>query len=239
MTLWQDFPDDRLLVDLSIWSANLTVLGDEIRRMDPWVDLFHFDVSDAHFVPGLLFFPDLVAALRPLTRRPFHVHLMVERPDQLVQPFLEAGADRISVHVENGRVGVAAIEQIRQSGKSAGIAVALETSLEETLPYLDRIDSILLMGTRLGMKGQGLAPEAAGRIRSMRSLLDAQGYTGRIKIFADGGIRQTTVPTIRSAGADGIVPGSLIFGSVDPEGTFRWIHSLPGKPVRGAHPMAQ
>jgi len=80
MDFWNSFPKDRLLIDASIWSANITCLGDEMRRVDDWVDLYHFDVSDNHFVPGLLLYPDLVAGVRPLTNKPFHIHFMVENP---------------------------------------------------------------------------------------------------------------------------------------------------------------
>jgi ribulose-phosphate 3-epimerase len=233
MLIWDDLPTDRLLVDLSLWSADLSALGADIHRMNAWVDLFHLDVSDAHFVPGLLFFPDLVAALRPLTRRPFHVHLMADQPDALVEPFLSAGADVITVHVENGDAGRRAIAQVRQAGKTAGIALSLDLPVESVIPYLDRVGLVLMMGTRLGIKGQGLAPKALERVRCMRRLIASRGLTGRVKIFADGGIRQQTAPGLRLAGADGIVPGSLVFGSPNLEETIAWIRSLPLESMDG------
>jgi ribulose-phosphate 3-epimerase len=226
MGFWENLPGDRLLIDASLWSADLADLRREVQRFDPWVDSYHFDVSDAHFVPGLLFFPDLLAALRPYTTRPFHVHLMVDQPECLVRPFLAAGSDLITVHVENGPAGLLAIDQIRQAGKCVGISVQLETRLEEVIPYLEIVDLVLLMGTPLGIKGQGLAPEATGRIQTLRQLIGARGYTRKVKIFADGGIRQSTVPGLREAGVNGIVPGSLIFGSPDPGETIDWLHSL-------------
>jgi ribulose-phosphate 3-epimerase len=226
MDIWRDLPTNRLLIDLSLWSANLTALGNEIQRFNPLVDFYHFDVSDAHFVPGLLFFPDLVAALRPLTPRLFHVHLMVAQPEMMVQPFLTAGADIITVHVENGLAGLSAVDQIRQAGKSAGVAVRLETDLQEILPFLDTVDLIVLMGTPLGIKGQGLANEAPARIQAIRRLVDTSVYTHRVKIFADGGIRHSTVPALRAAGADGVVPGSLVCGSANPGEIIHWLHSL-------------
>ena len=102
----------RLYADVSVWSADLSCLGAEIQRVDAFVDGFHFDVCDAHFVPGLLFFPDLIAALRPLTGRPFHVHLMVENPLDLIDGFIQAGADRITVHCDIGSRAIAAIQKI-------------------------------------------------------------------------------------------------------------------------------
>ncbi len=100
---WSRFPRNRLLLEASLWSADFTQLGAEIKRVDSYVDSYHIDVADAHFVRGLLFFPDLVAALRPLTKRPFNVHLMTDNPLSLIDDFAEAGADLMTVHVENGQ----------------------------------------------------------------------------------------------------------------------------------------
>ena len=96
------------------------------------------------------------------------------------------------------------------------------------MPYLAEIDLVLLLGTALGLKGQTLSEEACPRIRAMRRLLAAAGAEGRVRIEADGGIRDYTVPALRAAGADLVVPGSLAFGSQDPAATFKWLRSLPG-----------
>lgn len=228
MSLWSALPGDRLLADVSLWSADLANLAAEVRRIEAaGVDLFHLDVSDAHFVPGLLFFPDLVASLRPLTRVPFHVHLMVDDPLPLIDLFADAGADLITVHMGNGeRVGPA-LRRVRERGLSAGLALALEEPPESVEPYLDELELLLLMGTALGVKGQELSPSACGRIRSVRQLLSARDGGSRVRIGADGGIRAHTVPQLRSAGADLIVPGSLVFGSDDVGATFSWLRSLP------------
>jgi len=206
-------------------------LGADVRRVEPYADLFHLDVGDAHFVPELLFFPDLIAALRPLTATPFHVHLMAERPAALVDAFINAGADMITVHAENGAQGWAAIEQIRAAGKATGLAIGLDTLVEAVVPYLDHLDLVLVMGTRLGMEGQDLHPTACPRIERLRRLLQKHNKTGTIKIGADGGIRQHTVPRLRAAGADLIVPGSLVFGSDHLDATFEWLRKLPA-PLR-------
>lgn len=227
MNFWSPFEDGRLLVEASLWSADLTRLGEEVRRIDPFVDLYHLDVSDAHFVPGLLFFPDLIAALRPLTRRKFHVHLMVEEPLNLLEDLSSAGADLITVHVENGRAADRAIERIHALGLSAGVALCLETSPDTVLPYLEEIDMILMMGTALGVKGVSLSPLAAGRIRDLKALLSERGVTSQVRIGADGGIRNNTVPILRAAGADVVVMGSLLFKSDNPEKTATWAHNLP------------
>src|SRR5919205_1773718 len=149
MRLGQQIVVDRLTAEFSLWSADLTRLGDEIRRTEPFADLYHIDVADAHFVPGLLFFPDLVSALRPLTTRPFHIHLMVSNPAHLVDAFVAAGADLITIHAELGELVPATLRQIRDAHVSPGLALRLETPVEQIQPYIEHIDTLVLLGTPL------------------------------------------------------------------------------------------
>ena len=225
--MYASLPTNRLLLDFSLWSADLTRLADEIQRTEPYADLYHLDVADAHFVPGLLFFPDLIAALRPLTSRPFHVHLMAEQPARLIDDFVAAGADILTVHLELGPSVADYLRQIRDAGCRAGLAVALDTPIASVRHYLDTLDVMVMMGTALGIKGVGLSPDAAPRLRAMRALLRAAG-AAHIRVFADGGIRPQTVPLLRTAGADGIVPGSLVFKAENLAQTVAWLHSLEG-----------
>jgi ribulose-phosphate 3-epimerase len=220
-----DVPHSRLLADVSLWSADLANLAAEVRRLDPFADSFHLDVCDAHFAPGLLFFPDLVHALRPLTGRPFHVHLMAERPTSLIADFAAAGADLITVHAEAGESEVeSAIDAIHRAGRSAGLALRLETPLAAAQPHFDRVDALLLLGTAPGVKGQDLAPEAPARIAGAAALLGER--RAQVRLIADGGIRSGTVPLLRRAGADAVVPGSLVFGSRNLAETFAWLHAF-------------
>ncbi|MDR3703375.1 MAG: ribulose-phosphate 3-epimerase [Candidatus Sulfopaludibacter sp.] len=222
---WQDLPRTRLLADVSLWSADLANLAAGIERVEPFADSFHLDVSDAHFAPSLLFFPELVRALRPVTQRPFHIHLMVERPTTLIEEFVSSGADVITIHAEVGTSEVAAaIQAIRRAGRSAGLALRLDTPVAVSEPYLDRIDALLLLGTRIGIKGQDLAPEACDRLESAASLLGER--RARVRLVADGGIRSHTVPLLRRAGADVVVPGSLVFQSRNVAETFSWLRAL-------------
>jgi len=226
MTNPLNLPTTHLLMDLSLWSADLTNLAGDIRRTEPFADLYHLDVADSHFVPSLLFFPDLVAALRPLTAKPFHVHLMVTNPTTLIPDFVQAGANIITVHLENEE-HQQAIDMIRAAGLQVGLAVQIETPIEQTVPYFDRVNFIVLMGTKLGIKGVGLDENACARIRALRRLLREHGYGERIMIAADGGIRDNTVPDLRAAGSDIITPGSLAFKSPNLFETTNWIHALP------------
>jgi ribulose-phosphate 3-epimerase len=209
-----------MLVDLSLWSADLTAPGAAVRRFDPHVNSFHFDVADGHFVPSLLFFPDLVRQLRPLAAKPFHVHLMTEKPEVWVEPFVEAGADIITVHAE--AAPERALELIARSGKRAGLAMRLETPLEAAAAILDRfdVDSALLLGTPAGVKGCGLGPDALHRLRAFKA--DYPFLT----VFADGAIRRESVSLLAQAGAGAIVPGSLVFGATDPEALIRELQEL-------------
>lgn len=226
MEFWNRFPQGRLLAECSLWSADFTRFAEEIARVDQFVDLYHIDVSDAHFVPGLLFFPDLVAALRPLTTRPFHVHLMVDNPFGLIDEFASAGADMISVHCETGPLVPAALQRIRDRKLAAGLVLGLDVPLDYLLPNLDSIEVVVLMGTPMGVKGKEPSGLAVPRIKKLRSLLSEQGVADRVKIEADGGIRANTVPGLRAAGADLVVMGSLAFKSGDLNKTFNWIRSM-------------
>jgi ribulose-phosphate 3-epimerase len=229
MSIWQEFPGNRLLAELSLWSADLAHLGDEIQRTEPYADLFHLDASDGHFAPLLLFFPDLVARLRPLTKTLFHVHLMAEGAAlfQQIADFSHAGADLITIHAENGAAVPEALDAIEREHVKAGLALGLETPVEAVVPYLDHIVLVTMMGTVIGLKGQDLAAQACPRLRAMQRLLHATGYTDTIKVAADGGIRQQTVPALRAAGADTVVMGSLAYKSENLDQTFQWLWSLP------------
>jgi len=223
---WTLTPGGRLLTDVSLWSADLGNLQSAVERLSPYADSFHFDVADAHFVADLLFFPDLVAALRPRTSRPFHVHLMVKQPSKIVDRFAAAGADLITLHCEVGELEAGrAIAGIRSRSCAVGMALRLETPVAALAPYISSLDAVVLMGTELGVKGKSLAANACERIAELGALLESVSRRSRVLIIADGGIRKETVPMLRAAGADAIVPGSLVFQADALEEVFRWIHS--------------
>ena len=213
-------PKTPLLLDVSLWSADLVNLASEIQLISDYADSFHIDVADAHFAPNLLFFPDLISAIRKCTPKPLHVHLMVIEPTSMISSFIEAGADRITVHVESNHVPEA-LREIRSAGRHPGLAIKLETAVETLQPYTGQIDHVISMGTHLGIKGVSLAPEACDRMRAIRRL-----FPSAVNLYADGGIRTESVPRLREAGADAIVPGSLIFQAVDKPATHRWLKSL-------------
>lgn len=219
-------PRTRLLAEYSMWSADLIRLADDLVRITPHADILHVDVADGHFAPAFLFFPDLVARLRDQTSLPIHVHLMVADAVVLSQidQFSEAGADLISIHVENAVVADAALDRIAALGIKAGMVLRVETPVTQAAPWLERLDMLTLLGTAIGVKGQGLDPAATSRLQHAAKLITATGR--RIVLAADGGIRDTTVPLLRAAGAETVVMGSLAFGAPDLSERMRWVHSL-------------
>ena len=224
---FEKLPNDRLLVEMSLWSADLGCLEADTRRVEDGTDIFHIDVADGHFSPAFLFFPDLNARLRKVTAKPFHVHLMVKDAivlDQIEQ-FAEAGADLISIHAENANAGEG-LALIKRLGLKAGIVLQLHTPVAAAKFYLDHIDMLTLLGTRIGVKGQGLDGEAAGRLTEARKLVADNVKGRRIIVGADGGIREHTVPDLRKAGAETIVMGSLAFGAPDFAARIGWVHGL-------------
>ena len=224
---WLDaLPRDRLLAEMSLWSADLCRMADDIARIDAHTDIYHLDVADGHFSPAMLLFPDMVAGIRKVTPKPIHVHLMVDDAiliDQIGQ-FADAGADLISVHLENAGLDHA-LAVIADRGVLSGIVSQLQSPVAGFAPYLDRIAMLTLLGTRIGVKGQDLDPAASDRLREARALIAARTNGGRIVLAADGGIREHTVPVLRAAGAETIVMGSLAFGAKDLPARMAWVHA--------------
>ncbi len=224
-----DLPRERMLGEYSLWSADLANLERDIRRTEPHTDLYHIDVADGRFAPSFLFFPDQVARIRALTAKPLHLHLMVEGDIVLsqIRQFAEAGADLVTIHAENGAVVDEALSLIGDLGCEAGLVLRVETPVEALAPWLSRVSFVTLLGTAIGVKGQGLSPTACPRLRAVRELLREAGREAAVRLAADGGIRDTTVPLLRAAGAETVVMGSLAFGDPDLARRIAWLHALP------------
>ncbi|HTV54843.1 MAG TPA: ribulose-phosphate 3-epimerase [Terriglobia bacterium] len=227
--IWIDhLPTGRLIVEASLWSADLLNLAGDLARVRPHVDLLHIDVADGHFAPALLFFPDLVAAIRKISGVPIHVHLMTTDDIllQQIDQFAEAGSDLISIHVENEVVRDRALDRLDARRISAGMVVKVNTPVARVAPYLSRLRFLTLLGTEIGVKGQGLDKKALDRLREAKRLITATRTMQRIVLAADGGIRENTVPLLLSAGAETVVAGSLLFGAPDLLARLAWLHAL-------------
>jgi ribulose-phosphate 3-epimerase len=222
----ESLPGNRLLAEMSLWSADLGKLADEIDRVEALTDIFHVDVADGHFSPALLFFPDLVAVCRKKTSKPLHVHLMVSDDilEDQIRQFADSGADLISIHAENGNLSKG-LDLIASLGLLSGVVLQLQTPVSHAAGYIDRIGMLTLLGTRIGIKGQGLDPEAEPRLREATKLIADAKLPDRVVLAADGGIRDHTVPGLRRAGAETIVMGSLAFNDPDFPKRMEWVRS--------------
>ncbi|MEZ4669972.1 MAG: ribulose-phosphate 3-epimerase [Anaerolineae bacterium] len=208
----------------SLWSADLANLASEIKRVEPHSDRFHLDVADGIYVPTLLFFPDLVKAMRPHTRLPFEVHLITRQPLKWLDSFVEAGADIVIVYYDIVEDMNTVLDAIHAKGLKAGISLRIEDPLEVLDPYWNKLDVLTIVGTDIGIKGAGMDESVPPKIRQARQLISEHGLPTEIE--ADGGIRRETVPLIAEAGADLIVPGSLMF-NWGPQALTDLIRSLP------------
>ncbi|MDX8452299.1 ribulose-phosphate 3-epimerase [Mesorhizobium sp. VK9D] len=221
-------PRNRLIGEFSLWSADLANMERDLKRIEAHADLHHIDVADARFTPGFLFFPDLVARIAKLTAKPIHVHLMVEAEivEAQTRQFIEAGADLVTIHAENGEAGRRAVRLARELGAEAGVVLRLETPVTAIVPFLPDVAFVTLLGTSIGVKGQSLSDKACPRLIEARALMRQTGREADIILAADGGIRHETVPLLRAAGADTVVLGSLAFGDPDLAQRMGWLHGL-------------
>ncbi|MFO1033856.1 MAG: ribulose-phosphate 3-epimerase [Hyphomicrobiales bacterium] len=226
-TWFESLPKARLLAEFSMWSADLARLADDLARIAPHADMLHIDVADGHFAPALLFFPDLLAAMRKHSSIPVHVHLMVADHVLISQAdqFAEAGADLISIHAENANAA-AALAHIKAKGLKAGVVLKVETPVSAAAPLMAQTDILTLLGTAIGVKGQGLNDKATARLGEAKALIARHMNGSRIILAADGGIREHTVPELRMAGAETVVLGSLAFGAPDLAQRMAWLKSL-------------
>ncbi|MEY2407857.1 MAG: ribulose-phosphate 3-epimerase [Verrucomicrobiota bacterium] len=207
----------------SLWSADLTNLAADMKRVEPFTERWHLDVADGHYVRNLLFFPDLVAQLRPHSKKPFEVHLMVTDPAAWVEPFIDAGADIIIFCLDAAPNPVEVLQSIRARGKKAGVSLLITEPLELITSLWKDLDVLCVVGTAMGIKGAGMDTGVPAKIKNARETIRDRGLTTEIE--ADGGIRRETVPLLKTAGADFIVPGSLMFKE-DPSSMRKWLATL-------------
>lgn len=195
----------------SILSADFANLGkDVLEAVDAGVEYVHVDVMDGAFVPEISFGLPVVKALRPLTGATFDVHLMVQEPGRYIEKFAEAGADMISVHAEACTHLDRVIQQIRECGKKAAVALNPATPLSTIQYLLPQLDMVLIMTVNPGYGGQKYIPYCDDKIRGLRKQIEEAGLSVRIEV--DGGVKASNIAEIAACGADTFVAGSAIFG---------------------------
>jgi ribulose-phosphate 3-epimerase len=198
----------------SILSADFARLGEEIKVVENGgADYIHVDVMDGHFVPNITIGPLIVEAIRPITKLPLDVHLMIENPDQYIEAFAKSGADFITVHVEACKHLHRTIHYIKSLGVKAGVVLNPATPIETIQHVLSDVDMVLLMSVNPGFGGQAFIPEVIQKIKTLRRIIDEKGLLVEIEI--DGGVNEVTGRLCIEAGATVLVAGSAIYNKKD------------------------
>ncbi|HQS84162.1 MAG: ribulose-phosphate 3-epimerase [Alphaproteobacteria bacterium 16-39-46] len=193
----------------SLLAADFAALKEEVLALEhAGADWLHWDVMDGHYVPNLTFGPMVVKALRPVTRLPFDVHLMIQPVMPFIKAFADAGADFITFHPEASTDPLEDIRLIKSLGKKAGLSLNPETSLETVLPFLEMLDLILIMTVSPGFGGQSFKEEPLLKMAELRRLIDQKKLS--VLLSVDGGIGPQTAQRALTHGADVLVAGTSI-----------------------------
>lgn len=194
----------------SILAADFKILGQQIADVDnAGAQYIHIDVMDGTFVPSISFGMPLIKSIRSASDKVFDVHLMIVDPIRYIKEFAEIGADIITFHLEAAPDVQAVIDEIHSCGKKAGITIKPGTAVEELIPYLDKVDMILIMTVEPGFGGQPFIEASYDRIRALRAMLAERGLDTDVEV--DGGITKENIKRVLAAGANVIVAGSTVY----------------------------
>ena len=211
------------MISASILNADFSCLESQIQAAEKaGVDWIHLDIMDGHFVPNISFGPQIAAMVRKMTSLPVDTHLMISNPDQFIGAFSDAGADYISVHVENNPHIHRTIQNILKNGKHAGIVLNPGTPVQTIYPVLHMVSYVLIMSVNPGFGGQSFLPESLDKISELSAKIRAEKRDVLIEV--DGGINAETLPLAAKAGAEVFVVGSYIF--TNPQGIPHAVQTL-------------
>jgi ribulose-phosphate 3-epimerase len=211
-------------VAASILSADFSHLADQVKMVEPHVELIHIDAMDAHFVPPLSVGPVIVESLRRVTRLPLHCHLMVDRPEALLEDFAAAGADIVTCHLEAVPDPDVVLRKATDLGMKVGLAVNPDTPVGEVFPHLEALDRVLIMSVKPGWAGQDFLEESLPKIEGARAEIDRRGL--QVEVEVDGGINEESAPRCVAAGATVLAAASSIFRAADPEDAARRLAAI-------------
>lgn len=214
-----------VMIAPSILSADFAKLAEEVECVEKaGAEYLHLDIMDGHFVPNITIGPGVVSALRGYSKMTFDVHLMIEQPENFISAFAAAGADIITVHVEATKHLHRLVQNIKEQGVRAGVALNPATPVNAIECILRDIDMILVMSVNPGFGGQEFIPYTLTKIRQIRKILEERDCT-HIPIEVDGGVNLETAPGIVAAGAEILVAGSAVFKADDPAAMVKKLKS--------------
>jgi len=201
---------NQIKISPSILSADFARLGEQVSEAEAaGVDYIHVDVMDGHFVPNITIGPLIVKALRPVTKLPLDVHLMIENPERYLEDFAKAGADIITVHQETCPHLHGTLQQIHKLGVRSGVSINPATPVSSLEEIISEVDLVLVMSVNPGFGGQSYISSCTEKIQKLRSMLDICGSSADLEV--DGGVNVNTVNEVIAAGANAFVAGSAVF----------------------------